>query len=113
MDLGAFSGESRTTRAHIKRANFICQPAKRKKFLSSPCCLSVFFILYVFISFLEIYLCIEISCSRTPMKQIQLLGRVRDDGAKRGGAGPENVNNFIYVCFELVFIICQRQQPDV
>jgi len=47
------------------------------------------------------------------MKQIQLLGRVRDDGAKRGGAGPENVNNFIYVCFELVFIICQRQQPDV
>lgn len=48
------------------------------------------------------------------LQQTQLLGRVRHEGERSGlaakGAGlVENANNFIYVCFELVFIICQRQ----
>lgn len=106
-----FSRKFRTTRAHIKRAHFICQPAKRKKFLSFSV-LSAFCYICVFISFLEIYLCIEISCSRTPWNKFNCWG-VCVMMVKRGRERQENVNNFIYVCFELVFIICQRQQPDV
>lgn len=78
-------------------------------------CLSQFsplFVIYVFISFLEIYLCIDISCSRTPWNKFNCWG-VCVMMVKRGRERQENVNNFIYVCFELVFIICQRQQPDV
>lgn len=82
-----FSREFRTTRAHIKRAHFICQPAKRKKFLSFSV-LSAFCYICIYFFFRNILMYRNFVFPYS-MKQIQLLGRVRDDGEKGAGTARE------------------------